>query len=205
MSINYIQPSIAIKRLITARTHISLTSEDFKIWGAGDFDHALKSSYFAKESGGDRAPVLVVAVGANTGATQTIQGGGIVDTIHTIDVHFIAPLSDRRGQYRDEESVWFKQFLIQSLSSFTPSNGSNPLMYSGDSLVQIPNVAGYARTFTFAQEMDISECDTWGGDEDSIEVIGDLDEFLQLFTDTFTEAPPLGDVSDVSELDIDLR
>ena len=80
-----------------------------------------------------------------------------------------------------------------------------PLIYSGDNLVEIAGVAGYARTYTFTQEMIVSECDVWGGDEDNIEVVGDLDEFLQAYTDIFTEAPPRGDVSDVSELDIELR
>ncbi len=205
MSIDYIKPSIVIKRLITARAFVSLTTNDFKVWGAGDFDKALQSSYFAKDSGGFRAPVLIVAVGSNTGSSLHIQGGGEAATVHNIDVHFIAPVKDRRSQFRDEESVWFKDFLLRSLSSFTPSNESNPLMYSGDSLVQIANVAGYARTYTFSQEMIVGECDVWGGDENAIEVVGDLDEFTQLFADTFVDAPPLGDVSDVSELDIELR
>ena len=205
MSIDYIQPSIAIKRLKTARAYISKTKNDFKIWGAGEFAKAQQSSYFSRDDGGSRNPVLVVAVGSNTGSTIHLQSSGEANTVHNIDVHLIAPLHDRRGQFRDEESVWFKQFLIQSLHAFNPSNGSMPLIYSGDNLVEIAGVAGYARTYTFTQEMIVSECDVWGGDENEIEVVGDLDEFLQAYTDIFTEAPPLGDVSDASELDIELR
>jgi len=205
MSIDFIKPSTVIKRLITARAHISKTSNDFKIWGAGEFDKASASSYFAKDSSGFRVPVLIIAVGNNTGSIEHIQGAGSSDLTHTIDVHYIAPLKDRRGQFRDEESVWVKQFVVQALHCFEPSSGANPLNYTGDNLTQIAGVAGYSRTYTFAQSMLVDQDDTWGGDEDSIIGADDLYDFETISSETFADAPPIGDISPASNLDIDLR
>ena len=205
MSIEFIKPSTVIKRLLLARTKVTLTKENFKIWGAGEFEKARQSSFFAKTSGGDRLPVLIVTVGNNSGSAIHNQGSGESNLAHTIDVHFIAPLYDRRGQFRDEESVWFKQFLFRALHAFNPSSGANPLLYSGDNLTEIAGVAGYSRTFSFTQNLIAGECDTWGGDEDEIRTFDDLDEFLKLYTETFVDAPPLGDISEESELDLDLR
>lgn len=205
MSLNFTPPSVVIKRLKTARAHISKTDADFQIWGAADFEKAQQTSYFAKDSQGFRVPVLIVAVGNHTGNILTTQGSGSGNLTHNIDVHFIAPLNDRRGQFRDEESVWFKQFLLRSLHAFNPSSGANPMLYSGDSLTQISGVAAYCRTYTFAQSMIADESDVYGGDENNILGYGDLDDFIYIDTGVKAEAPDFGTVSPQSDIDTTLH
>jgi len=195
MSIRFARSSEVIERLKYVRGVLNLTSANFSIWGAAEYEAASKTSDFM----GNKEAILCVMIGNSSSNTLHEQAGGESLCSHNIDVVLFRRVDDIRGQSSDERSVWFKEFVIRALQGFEPWTNAPLLFFSGDQFRELRNVAAYARVFTFSQSVYIEREDIEGdGDFD------DLDDFLKLYTDMETQAPPFDDVSDKSSLDITL-
>ena len=195
MSIRFARASEVIVRLKTVRTALTLTSANFDIWGAGEYEAALKTSDFM----GAAKALLVVTVGNSSSSILHEQAGGEGVCSHAIDVTLFLRPNDIRAQETDERAVWFKEFVIRSLFGCELWADAPLLFFTGDQFNALQNTAVYSRTFRFQQSVYIQREDVFGdGDFD------DLNEFLQMLADFETDAPPLGDISETS-LDITIR
>jgi hypothetical protein len=169
----FIRPSEVIVRLKETRTTLSLTTADFQLFGAAEFQTAMESGDFVKNT---KKAALYIMTGNSSATTITENGLGISDVSHAIDIVLYLRMRDQRGQRSDQWSVWFKEYLIRSLQGFQAYDGSQPLMFGGDQFNATQNVAGYSRTFQLTQTVRIEGEDLIGdGDFD------DLDEFTELF------------------------
>ena len=195
MSIRFARSSEVIKRLKTVRTALGLSASDFDIWGAGEYEAALKTSDFM----GAAKALLVVTVGNSSSSVLHEQAGGEGLCNHAIDVTLFLRPGDIRAQETDERSVWFKEFTVRALFGAELWVNAPLLFYTGDQFNALQNSALYSRTFRFQQSVHIQRDDIYGDGE-----FDDLEEFLQVFSDFETDAPPLGDISETS-LDITIR
>ena len=175
----FARPSEAIGRLKATRTTLGLSTADFQLFGAAEFQSAIESGVFVKNT---EKAALYVMTGNSSATTITENGLGISDVSHAIDCVLYLRMKDQRGQRSDQVSVWFKEYLIRSLMGFVPYDGAQPLMYGGDQFNATTNVAGYSRTYQFTQTVRVEGEDLIGdGDADDLPYLMQI--YLELFPD----------------------
>jgi hypothetical protein len=194
MSIRFARGSEVIQRLKTVRTALSLSGANFEIWGAGEYEAALKTSDFM----GAAKALLVVTVGNSSASVLHEQAGGEGLCIHAIDVTLFLRPGDIRAQDSDERAVWFKEFVVRALYGAELWANAPLLYYTGDQFNALQNSAVYSRTYRFQQSLFVQREDVYGDGN-----FDDLDDFTQAFSDFETDAPPFGDISETA-LDIEL-
>jgi hypothetical protein len=195
MSIRFARGSEVIERLKYVRGVLGLSESDFQIWGSGEYEAAVKASDFM----GSAKCLLVVTVGNSSSAILHEQAGGEGLCNHAIDITLFMRPNDIRAQETDERGVWFKEFVVRSLFGCELWENAPLLYYTGDQFNALQNTALYSRTFRFQQSVFIQREDIHGDGN-----FDDLPEFLNIFTETNADAPPLGDISQTT-LDITLR
>lgn len=192
----FIRPSEVVVRLKATRTTLAMTTADFQLFGAAEFQKAVESGVFISNT---EKAALYIMVGNSSAATITEEGTGVGQVSHAIDIVLYLRQRDIRGQRSDQVSVWFKEYLTRSLFGFEAYTGSQPLMYGGDQFIATTGVEGYTRTYQFTQTVYIDRDDVIGEGDPA-----DLDDLTLIWNTLTAEAPPFGEVTPAQELSVDI-
>ena len=183
----FIRPSEVVERLKATRTTLSMTTADFQLFGAAEFQKAVESGVFISNT---EKAALYIMVGNSSASAITEQGTGVGEVNHAIDIVLYLRQRDERGQRSDQASVWFKEYLTRSLFGYEAYDGSQPLMFGGDQFIASTGVEGYTRTYQFTQTVYIDRDDVIG--EGSYD---DLDELLSVWNEVTAIAPDFGEIT----------
>ena len=195
MAIRFARPSEVIDQLRTFRDSIGLSNADFPVFGAAEYNIAQESGRFVQNA---RAALYVMVGNSSSGVVSDV-GSGVDDVTHSLDVVLYQQLEDNRGQFSDEKSVWFKEFVLRAIFGWEPYSGSEPLQFNGDFLNGLSGASSYARTYQFSQAYTLDQSDVESGGS-----FEDLADFAQMYVYNNAIAPPSDDIAE-TELDITIE
>jgi len=192
MAIRFVRSSEIIDRLRDYRAIIGMTDTDFKVYGSAEFQKALDAGKFVQTA----PATLYVMIGNSSSSVLSLAGSGTDVITHSVDIVLYHQLKDNRGQYSDEASVWYKEFVLRALFGWEPYEGSEALQFGGDVFNSTEGASSYSRTYQFSQQFTIDQSDIEQQD-------GDCVDFLNLYVYNNAITPPSDDIAK-TELDIDI-